>query len=358
VSIDTYKMYACTLIGRSVRRPHGRRLLTVMCRRPGEHGGRAGRNARLIVVWRDNPCVRDLSCHRRVDTLEGARRLVHNCASSDTAALTSTARGRDSLGNDSERLSSFGQSSHISVARSLLAAHDGVEMRRRGSSVDVMIGPPPEFGRKGAWPPRKSALTEVARWPVLQVINRRPGRIQIRVDDDDWYRLRAGAAELRKSKDAGIVEHHAESIRFPTRPPDPIYLVCNQFWEREDPPAQLSPGTSVEVELSYRVGLTTERATEIGLMIGASTDAIPGISLKGETTSKSTARIAIGTERTVTRRITLSNPMDDGYRLVALWHFKCAVSRVTEGRPPEKAVQVAEFIASDALVTTYVDLRR
>jgi hypothetical protein len=54
--------------------------------------------------------------------------------------------------------------------------------------------------------------------------------------------------------------------------------------------------------------------------------------------------------------------MDGSYRLIALWHVYCQIGRVADdsnGTPSASSTemgQIAEFVASDALVTTSIDL--
>jgi hypothetical protein len=139
-------------------------------------------------------------------------------------------------------------------------------------------------------------------------------------------------------------------------------LCLRQFWVREDPPTQLSPGTSSEVELSYRVGLTRSQALEVANAIGLSVGIGDHLTLTGQSSAKSTVAMTFAIDRTVTRRIKLSNPMDGSYRLIALWHIYCQIgpiaddSNQTPSTSSTEVAQIAEFVASDAVVTTSIDL--
>ena len=199
--------------------------------------------------------------------------------------------------------------------------------------MDLDIGPPPEFGPNGAWPPIRSTPTVVARW------------------DTTWPSFNEIMSLRRKGLSDGEMR-----ARFAT------YVCLRQFWVREDPPTQLSPGTSSEVELSYRVGLTRSQAKEIANAVGISLGFGEHLTLTGQSSAKSSVAITFAVDRTVTRRIKLSNPMDRTYRLIALWHIYCQILRMADDSDSarqlhrQREAQIAEFFASDALVTTSIDL--
>jgi hypothetical protein len=54
--------------------------------------------------------------------------------------------------------------------------------------------------------------------------------------------------------------------------------------------------------------------------------------------------------------------MDRTYRLIALWHIYCQILRMADDSDSarqlhrQREAQIAEFFASDALVTTSIDL--
>jgi hypothetical protein len=199
--------------------------------------------------------------------------------------------------------------------------------------MEVEIGRPPEFGPNGAWPPMRSAPTVIARWEA------------------PWPSFNELVSLKRKGLSDGEIH-----TRFTTR------LFLRQFWMREDPPTQLAPGASSEAELSYRVGLTRSQALEIANVIGISLGVGEHMTLTGQSSGKSTVAMTVAVDKTVTRRIKLSNPMDGSYRLIALWHVYSQIMRMADdsdgaaSASTTEMAQIAEFVASDALVTTSIDL--
>jgi hypothetical protein len=54
--------------------------------------------------------------------------------------------------------------------------------------------------------------------------------------------------------------------------------------------------------------------------------------------------------------------MDGSYRLIALWHIYCEIARIAHNgdfvpsASSKELARIAEFVASDALVTTSIDV--
>ena len=224
--------------------------------------------------------------------------------------------------------------------------------------MEATIGRPPEFGRDGAWPPVRSADTEVSRLsvdapgrmlPTIVVSTVEPATyaFEIRLADNERLTL-----TLRYNMYCTWVEE----------------TVYHQFWERDDPPLQLPPGTSDEYGTARRVGLSRERAREIATTIGLSGN------FSSQLSTKTAIKLTMTEEETSTRKITVTNPQTDRYRLVARWYLYNRLSRVVSPRLTsdgekiyssvaelgfDTAVQVlasAEYLASDATVMTFIDL--
>ena len=142
-----------------------------------------------------------------------------------------------------------------------------------------------------------------------------------------------------------------------------LQTVYTHFWQREDPTTQLPPGGTAEITLSLRVGLSQEHVHEVATSLGVSGKGSNPLGLSGQLSEKSTMKIALSTEKQVTRKVILTNPSNDMYRLFALWHVVHRLLLIATPRSesdPEKELvcQVTEFIPSDVTNATSVDRAR
>jgi hypothetical protein len=239
------------------------------------------------------------------------------------------------------------------------------------------IGPPPEFGRDGTPPPIASDPVEIARWDLdqtlFQVIENglTMARLAERIGGDNdasTGRLLVGLALLtpshfqeKKAIKRLLQARGASHLNWEEVGGWKLHALYTHFWQREDPTTQLPPGTSTEITLSLRVGLSQEHVHEVATSLGVSGKGSNPLGLSGQLSEKSAVKISLSTEKQVTRKVILTNPSHDMYRLFALWHVVHRLLLIARPRSePEKQLvcQVTEFIPSDVTNATSVDRAR
>ena len=239
------------------------------------------------------------------------------------------------------------------------------------------IGPPPEFGRDGTPPPITSNPVEIARWDLKQTLftmienGLATQRLAERIEgpaDAGVGRLLATIPlvasihfQEKKAIKRLLQARGASHLKWEEVGGWKLHTVYTHYWQREDPTTQLPPGTTTEITLSLRVGLSQEHVHEVATSLGVSGKGSNPLGLSGQLSEKSTMKIALSTEKQVTRKVILTNPSNDMYRLFALWHVVHRLLLIaTPESEPEKALvcQVTEFIPSDVTNATFVDRAR
>ncbi len=261
------------------------------------------------------------------------------------------------------------------------------------------IGPPPEFGKDGSSPPATSAPINIANWTVNKSVRRflRPQAgddVGWQVGTLPWWSrnslavsvvftaagLMQGATDLLKNltaskasqeekEEEAAVSRMITEIQRQIKGTDldqvtvsqwQVYAVHEHFWRREDPVTQLPPGGSSEITMSLRIGVSEECATEVARSLGM-TGTAPYVSISAQLSNKGSTKIIISREKEVTRKITLTNPREDTYRRLAIWHV---VNRLSIVAKPDLTsdqriiCQETEFILSDAANVTFMDVAR
>lgn len=251
------------------------------------------------------------------------------------------------------------------------------------------IGPPPEFGSDGSPPPLTSVPISIADWSLNKSVKQflwpgvdgpYPGLIRaldlsvkaatrpaVEVIINNFRRHRAKSAS-RKNIDEEAAEMRWTSF---LRELDNSHLTLHdvtgwqthalhdQFWQREDPVTQLSPGSTSEITMSLRTGISQERATELARSLGVK-GTMPYVGISAALSDKASSKIVVSQEREVIRKITLTNPRDHTYRRLAIWHVVHRISIVAvHPRPPSNekiTCEENEFILSDATNVTFMDV--
>jgi hypothetical protein len=241
------------------------------------------------------------------------------------------------------------------------------------------IGPPPEFGRDGTPPPIASNPVEIARWDLNQTLFTmvENGLAAARLAD----RIEGGASaglgraflavpfmvrvhfQEKKAIQSWLQVRGASHLNWEKVGGWKLHAVYTHSWQREDPTTQLPPGGTTEITLSLRVGLSQEHLHEVATSLGVSGQGGNPLGLSSQLSEKSSMKIALSTEKQVTRKVILTNPSNDMYRLFALWHVVHRLLLIATPRSesdPEKELvcQVTEFIPSDVTNVTSVDRAR
>jgi hypothetical protein len=240
------------------------------------------------------------------------------------------------------------------------------------------IGPPPEFGRDGTPPPIASNPVEIARWDLNESLfgiienGLATARLSNRIDINSTG-VGSGLVALallvpshfkeRKTIKRLLQARGASHLDWEKVGNWKLHTVYTHFWQREDPTTQLPPGGTTEITLSLRVGLSQEHVHEVATSLGVSGKGGNPLGLSGQLSEKSAMKIALSTEKQVTRKVILTNPSNDMYRLFALWHVVHRLLLIATPRSesdPEKELvcQVTEFIPSDVTNATSVDRAR
>ena len=244
------------------------------------------------------------------------------------------------------------------------------------------IGPPPEFREDGSPPPVTSApvaiayrsLNKTVRGHLLQPsIGDRAIRAVAAVraifnpDKARTYESFASARLNATERATGRAEQAVETLLQNNNASHLDWrevrywltqAVYECFWRREDPVTQLPPGSSSELTLSLKVGISEEHVNEIVNSLGISGEnALSGISFQAS--DKTTVKLAISHEKQIVRKQTLTNSSNDKYRRLAIWYL---VHRIAIIPTPSVALnqrivlEEVEFILSDAPVITYKDV--
>lgn len=250
------------------------------------------------------------------------------------------------------------------------------------------IGPPPEFGTGGSSPPVTSAPVEITRWnlnksvseflsqlqdvtPTGQPADIPLGVLAVAIGRTVWATWRGREAkplEIRGQQEPleiwakrWLEEKDVRNADWNDVKGWQLYAIYDRFWQRNDPVTQLPPGGSDEVKVSLRIGISKEHADEVARSLGITGGAAHHLGISAQLSEKSTTRVALSLEREESHNVTLTNPLNETYRRLAIWHV---VHRLTIAASPTPSfhkrivIQETEFVLSDVTNVTSVDVGR
>ena len=182
----------------------------------------------------------------------------------------------------------------------------------------LSLPPAPEFGPDGTWP---------------------------RVETE-WLPLRRELFE-KEIRDYGKVTQQ---------------LVHSVRWQRKDPPIQLPPQATYELTHKVTTGLSIEQsetlASSLGLDLGPKVPGLQG-KLSYKLQDQFGLKLNITETEEISRKLTLSNPSKDRYRLFCLWqvdHMLSVNMRTVRGQWNARLCEV-QFTAANEPVVTYAVVR-
>jgi len=245
----------------------------------------------------------------------------------------------------------------------------------------------PEFGRDGSPPPITSTPVKIADWSLNKSVAKFVWAESYADKHDPSLRLfpivatalffgtlgrfgpfgRRGTKRSREDVAARetremYIRRLIESSHLTWREVEKwqMYALHDHFWQREDPVTQLPPGSTSEITMSLRIGISEEHATELARSLGVK-GAVPHAGISAALSDKASSKIAVSQESEAIRKITLTNPRDRTYRRLAIWHVVHRVSIVAMPQLTSNqkiACEENEFILSDATNVTFMDVDR
>jgi hypothetical protein len=234
------------------------------------------------------------------------------------------------------------------------------------------IGSPPEFGEDGSYPPIKSDTIFIGQrdldmsmsewWSRVHPISFGSTRVRDMANTLTIVGPIFTLANYVRKKNLAIenmLQRSGVSNCTPLEVYDwSVHALYHCFWQREDPVTQLPPGSSSEVSLSLRVGVSEERAREIGMSLGRKGDPARA-AIEFQVSGKRTARLSLAAEKGVLRKHHLSNTATNKYRRLAIWHLIQQITVIAapnSDHNPKIVCQETEFIMSDATNVTFIDV--
>jgi hypothetical protein len=136
-------------------------------------------------------------------------------------------------------------------------------------------------------------------------------------------------------------------------------LWCAKRWQRQDPIAQLAPGSTSTKKITMTTGIASAETRELSLSLGLKGNIGPA-ELNSQLSSRLSRTLTLSEQHQSSEEITLANDRPEYYRKFAIWHIEYtvvidALVVVNDSLRWDRRIETA-FASPSPLILTSIDV--